>query len=211
MAGLSVDRLQELLDARPDRAERVLRRLRAEHLRLAGHFWSVPGGLVVRRDKDGFSVLDAGEWIYEVDTDEIFPEEEERFDRDFWERPGLLFHNTNSARWSGIKREGLLPTNLTRGLSNRGTGPAVFTTTNIELAESGLYGDMVVSINARKMKENGLTPLVAEEAPHRRYKLRRRLIHMLDLDLEPDSPDDVDPETVVVFGSIPPQFLSRVS
>jgi len=210
-----VDRheLEERLEARPEQAERLLLRLGADRLRLTAPTWVLHqgkrGSLVIERNGSSFYVQDAKQWIYDTDVDSIFPTAEEDFNRDFWERPAPLYHATTRENAARILREGLARRNATRGIANRGTGPAVFTTLDREEAEDGAYGDVVFTIDTRAMKRAGFMPFVAEEEPIRKYSARQALASMLSMDdAHFDLEGGISFNTIVIFGHVPPQYLS---
>lgn len=132
---------------------------------------------------------------------------------DFWGSPGPLFHATSEDALSSIRRKGLEARSDTRGLTNKGTPAAVFTSLDpTGYIES--YGNVVLRIDTAAMKRDGYTPPVSGEYPLVEYEVLKALQHLLGIEEDDfiDSPgDDLDPSTVIVYGSIPPKYLSLVA
>lgn len=98
--------------------------------------------------------------------------------------------------------------NRTRGLSNRGVGRAVFTTMNPEEAAYGSYGDHVFEIDMAQLPYH---PYVGQEPAVVAYDLRGGLAHLLGADdYVPNEEGDMSPDTVIVYGNIPPQCLKLI-
>ena len=143
------------------------------------------------------------DWIYDYDLSVVQDEYDQQFNREFWgSGAGILYHATDSENYESIKQEGLGARAGTRGMSNRSTGAAVFTTANPNEAESGVYGDLVVRIRADKMAKDGVTPFVVEG------ELRSALAHAVgDEEFVYDYEQGISPDTVIIDGSIPPKYL----
>lgn len=192
----------KLADNRPARSglERLSAAVRGE---------DVDGVIITLALGDSARVESVQDFVDSVDVEELFPEAEDQFNDDFWSAPVPLYHNTDPQKAKSIDDAGLLPMSETRGITNRGTGAAVFTTSSEDEAVGGVYGDALYTIDTVAMKRDGYTPFVAEEGPYREYELTRRLGHILDVEIEPDIEQGISPYTVVVFGAIPPEYLSR--
>ena len=166
--------------------------------------------MIVEKYKDSWSPSELDDWIYGVDLDEMFPDEGDQFDKDFWSSPPPLYHNTQKSNVEDIAEEGLVPMNQTRGIGNRGTGAAVFTTSDADESAYGSYGPVTYKIDTKAMKRDGYKPYVSQETPVVEYEQFRRLADLLGVDAEPDLEHGMSPWTVVVFGKIPPQYLERI-
>ena len=155
---------------------------------------------------------DVQEFVSTCSVEEFFSDAAEQFNKEFWEYPRELYHATDSENLDSIMKEGLLQANDTRGLSNRGVYSAVFTTENIDALSDGSYGDTILSIDMEGLKESGIDlPYVSREPDIEEGELRGRLAHVLHLDdYSYDYESGMDAETVIVHGSIPPQFLHVV-
>lgn len=129
------------------------------------------------------------------------------FNKDFWESPPqFLYHGTQDEYIPDIMREGLEPRDETRGISNRHTGAAVFTSLNEEYAEYH-YGT-AIEINVAAMKADGYTPDVGQEGPLEEAELYDALAHKLGLEeYQHETEHGLDPDTVVIYGPIPPKYL----
>jgi hypothetical protein len=162
-------------------------------------------------DTPDWGAVAATEWVNSLSDDEVlalYPDEgDEAFNRDFWRSPSELYHFTTEDRVEGILAEGLGPRAETRGLTNRDVEAAVFTTTNPEL--SG-YGEQQLVLDMAGMKAAGLMPFVSAEPGHVQYELRGAIAARLGIEdyvYESIDPGAADPETIIVYGSIPPKFL----
>ena len=149
------------------------------------------------------------DWIYDYDLSVVQDEYDQQFNREFWgSGAGILYHATDSENYESIKQEGLGARAGTRGMSNRSTGAAVFTTANPNEAESGVYGDLVVRIRADKMAKDGVTPFVFREPDVVEGELRSALAHAVgDEEFVYDYEQGISPDTVIIDGSIPPKYL----
>ena len=172
-------------------------------------------------DNDGddyFKVWDPADWIStssEADTvrDLIGDIISDTFNSDFQESPVNLHHATDASNIEEIMSEGLRAEKRTRGLTNRGTGAAIFTTT-LEAAQYGSYGDTVLEIDVKGMKRDGLEYYVALEPSVVEHEAAGVLANVLGLDdyehyIESDGADD--PDTVVLFiPVVPPKYLKVI-
>lgn len=142
----------------------------------------------------------------------LFPDADQQFNADFWSGPPPLYHATTEELAETIEREGLEARSATRGISNRGVGAAVFTTTDLDEAVQGYYGEVIFEVDTGAMKKAGDTPFVSQEPDVEQYELERLLAAQLDYD--DYAPSDIEsgmsPWTIIVHGSIGPQYLRRV-
>jgi len=147
-----------------------------------------------------------GSWTRYFDFDP-----EEQFNREFWGSPGVLYHGTRNL--GDVLREGLEPRSETRGLGNRAVGAAVFTTVEEDTAAEHAHGHDggVVEIDCKRMKRDKLTPFVAQEPEIIEDEMVGALAHRLGIEYEHECSDaGIDPDTVIVYGPIPPRYLRRV-
>ena len=165
----------------------------------------------IDEDGKGGDVTDKQRWIWDIDPSDYFPNYETKWNNDFWENPIPLYHTTTEENIAEIQEEGLVPMNKTRGISNRGVGSAVFTTSEYEEALGGLYGNYIFEIDMTKMAHNPKRPFVSEEPPVVEAELRNSLANYIGMDdFENDTSSDMSPYTVIVYGSIPPDCLTLV-
>ena len=161
------------------------------------------------------------EWIYDVDPDDYLGYQDEVFNDDFWAGVGgpgsvTLYHGTTPANVEGIEAEGLKSSNLTRGITNRSTGPAVFASRDSSFAREYAdtdEGGVLVEIDVGAMKADGLTPFVHGEEPVMESSSRESLAHGLGRDDFYDESSDFDglsPETVVIREDIPAKYLKII-
>ena len=132
----------------------------------------------------------------------------------FWTDPGdppVLYHATDEENVESILREGLYPEAETRGPANKWVGAAVYTSMDSERIH--IYGDHMFAIDTAGMKRDGLHYRLAMEPGIVDYEQMQAIAHAVGEDEYPiDAPDDVeDYETIVIFGHIPPEYLSLVS
>lgn len=141
----------------------------------------------------------------------------ENFSESFWQYPQILYHCTTPENVESIQTKGLSRKSETRGLTNRHTPPAIFTT--VELDEvphlQSYYGTSVFKINTQLMKQEGYMPEVSKEPEWERahklsfvfQKLGKKEEHTYP-ERFVDSSDGVSDYTVIIHGNIPPKYLS---
>lgn len=141
--------------------------------------------------------------------EELLGDEEDRFNAEFWENPGPLYHGTSELE--AVLEDGLETRSDSRGYSNRSVGAAVFATEEYEVARGYAYepDPGVVMIDTDAMKRDGYTPFVSQEPDIVMYECVERLKHMLDdesyvVDIE----SGMDPATVIIHGEVPAKYLT---
>ncbi len=129
------------------------------------------------------------------------------YNEGFWEDPPpFLYHGTDIENVADIEVEGLLAGSETRGISNRAVGSSAFLTSEKSVAEE--YGDAVFKIDITAMKRDGLTPHVEVEPDIAEEWVRSSLARIVGLDdYEFQVESGMDPDTVIMFGSIPAKYL----
>jgi len=204
--------MEEYLEESPD-AERMLGRLGGERVELGdgSEVWTLRDGkdLWVIWEDGGWNIKEDWEFIDGADLEGMYPEEVERFNREFWESPSTLYHNTTEENADGIEEDGLEARDMSRGLTNRDTGAAVFTTSNPDEAVYGSYGPVTFEIDTDAMRRDGYKPFVAQEGPVLEYELQGALAHALGSTWQPEIEQGLSFDTVVVFGDIPAKYLER--
>ena len=158
---------------------------------------------------------DPTEWIagmYDSDLYRFMPPDD--FDITFWKdvTPGYkLYHATDEEGAQGITQNGIQPMDRTRGINNRSTGSAVFTSDNPDDIAS--YGDYVFEIDVGQMKADGYTPSVSKETPMEEAATKEALAHRLgvyaDFRSEYESEGLYD-STIIFYDTIPAKYLSSV-
>lgn len=143
------------------------------------------------------------------------------FNELFWKYPQYLFHCTPTENKESIKQNGINITNKTRGFSsNRHVGAAVFTTSEEEEIPSlqNSYGPVVFSINTSHMKKDGYMPVVEKEPDWTRAEKISFVLRKLgypeektEVDRFVDSSEGTTPYTIIIYGNIPPQYISIYS
>jgi len=121
----------------------------------------------------------------------------------------IVYHQTTQDNWNDIKTQGINPSNKTRGVSNRGTGSAVFTSSEID--EMNSYGDVTIQIDLSKVPDIE----TSLEEPIEEVYRKNQVMHMMDPESEPyqfyvDSSDGLQDTTLVVYGHIPNNAIELV-
>ena len=126
---------------------------------------------------------------------------------EFWDDPSIVYHATNCDNVDDMLEEGLNGSSGT-GLGNRNTS-GVFTSLNSDgYIES--YGDCVFSIDTVQMKNDGYTPEVEIEPEILEYNIISALNHILKNDEEIELSGDIDFDTIIIGGNVPPKYLKLV-
>lgn len=167
-------------------------------------------------DVEDPSVTSASDFAAETDEDVAvtFGLKMPNVSEDFWDGISQppLYHATTEENAEAIAVEGIAGANETRGLSNRGVGAAVFTTSSLDEAEDGMYGDAVFRIDMAAMKRDGLTPELSLEPAIEEEEWRAALASKLgSYDFSWDVEQGISPYTIIVHGHIPAKYLQRVS
>jgi hypothetical protein len=153
---------------------------------------------------------DAYKWVRDS-VDQSFEYIPEKSGDQFWEEIGegaVAYHRTDEENLASIQEHGLLPEDKTRGLSNRGTGPAVFASWSPEL---DMYGALTLEINLYQMKLDGYMPGVQQEEPVAEGEVEQSLAHGIGItDYYAEIEQGIDEETIVIYDTIPPKYLRVV-
>jgi len=159
---------------------------------------------------DALTMKDAVEWVwslYDRYLDDYIDYKD--FNQEFWKNPDYVYHATTPESWQVIKKEGLLKKDRSRGINNRSTGSAIFTSYDIE--EINSYGNIVIEINTPLMKSEGYMPTVSKEIPIVEYEKREALAHLIGLeDFSSDIEHGISPSTVIFYDNIPVKYLRLV-
>jgi hypothetical protein len=178
---------------------------------------------VITIDDDDFSVQDPEEWVSDQMEsyngsgikDKVEELLVEKFNDDFQEYPGTLFHSTPNKNLEAIMKRGLKAESQTRGLTNRGVGAAIFTFDNEESTMTGSYGDTVLAIDCAAMKRDGLEFYVEQEPAVTENETAGILASVAGADnfhWEAGGDGADDPATVILhIGVVPPKYLRVVS
>jgi len=150
-------------------------------------------------------------WIDELFEHELYsyiqPKEES-----FWDEVQshfTVYHATSSEKLPDIMQNGLEPRDETRGVSNRGTGSAIFTSENPDDIDS--YGDTVLQIHVGQMKADGYTPQASRETPIEESRLRQALAHQLgynEYESNEYGSEGIYDTTVVFYDAIPAKYIT---
>lgn len=207
----------EEFDSVPFTAESLRAACEADNIRLVFNnerTEAVAGGKWwVEIDENYPSVKEVGEWIYDVSEHEIteWGLDYDDFNQTFWTHPQELYHATPDDNVEAILANGIGAMNKTRGLSNRGVGAAVFTSSDPEELMHGSYGDSIFQIDTAAMAADGYRPRVEQEPDVEEYEWRRRLLHAVGDEYVCDRmsvPSYMSPYTVIVHGEIPAKYIA---
>ena len=142
------------------------------------------------------------------------------FNKLFWNQPyiPMLYHCTTKENYELIRKDGMIRRRSdTRGISNRTIGSSIFTTREEEEVShlKSYYGPIVLTINAKQMKQDGYTPNVEQEPEwSRAIKLAFVLTKLTGKEVEAsryvDSSDQVSEGTVILYGNVPIKYVSLV-
>lgn len=159
---------------------------------------------------------DARQWIdslYENEIENYIPSED--FNEMFWkdaDENTFLYHATQPESVDQIMKKGLKKMDESRGINNRGTPPAVFTSDNID--DIGSYGSSIFAINIGQMKKDGYMPSVEQESPISEALQKKQLAEMIGLEEyypeEQYASEGLYTSTYVIFGNIPPKYLELI-
>lgn len=176
---------------------------------------------ILRFTKDGETYIiddfenprmrEAYQWVWDLsdwELEEYAPSPD--LNKEFWESGGRVYHGTTVENWQQIQKDGGLDMrDETRGLTNRGTGQAIFTSYNPH--DTSYYGEVTLAINVDQMIADGYTPRVQREGPIDEAMQRRSIAYRLGLNEEAfseDSSDGMSEDTVIFFDSIPLKYIS---
>lgn len=156
---------------------------------------------------------DALQWVeklYDHELESYIPTGD--FNTTFWEDAGrgfVLYHATQPEYVDSILKKGLKVMDKTRGLSNRGTGSAVFASTDVDAIQS--YGSAVFEINISQMKQDGHMPQVSQEEPISEALQRKQLADMIGIEEyypeENYASEGLYESTFIIYDNIPPKYL----
>jgi len=163
---------------------------------------------------DEFEVEDPEKWLQNIDwSGNVYQYiDTGDFSKEFWDDVGegfILYHGTSSDNVDDILRDGLNPRDVTRGIANRSTGSAVFTSDASETAQYSY--DVVFQIDVGSMKTDEYMPEVSIEEPIQEAQWIEALAHKIGLeDYYSEVEQGLDPGTVIFYGSIPPKYLKLI-
>jgi hypothetical protein len=173
------------------------------------------GDAVVAVTDDGTVTTwdDANEFLNGYNTEQYLPyDPDEQFNKDFWDSPSDLYHGTAAESVEAIMQNGLSPMNKTRGMSNRSTGSAIFTST--EWDEANYFYDTVLKIDTAAMKAElplASLPIVGRESDIVEGEGKESLAHALGAeDYNYDYEQGISHSTVILYGSVAPKYLEVV-
>jgi hypothetical protein len=152
-------------------------------------------------------------WFYKIqdyNIDQFY--EVKDFNQEFWDGLGngfTLYHATHKENLQEILKNGILPKNNSRGINNRSTMSAVFTSDNPNDIRS--YGDVVLEINMSEMKRDGYMPTVDKESPLSVSEYKNAIANKIGMedyhDEDSYASEGLYESTVVIFGKIPPKYI----
>lgn len=157
------------------------------------------------------SVSNAYDWVGQQDPSDFYPNAEDEWNKEFWDAPETLYHETTEDHLSGIEASGLESRAETRGISNAYEGAAVYTSSDPD-DMGGAYGGIIIAIDTAAMAADGLTPYVSREPDIVQAELAGALASHLGIDdFDAEWEGGMSPYTVVVNGDIPSKYVSVYS
>lgn len=139
------------------------------------------------------------------------------FNKLFWQYPHWLFHCTTPENYELIRTTGKLQCmNETRGINNHSVRSAIFTTMeDMEIDHlREYYGNIVIQINTRQMKQDGFMPFVSKEPE---VEVAEKLVFVLsklgqkkEVSQFVDTSGGISEYTVIVYEAIPMKYLSLI-
>ena len=164
-------------------------------------------------DDPDYGLKDPKDWIYTIYEHELYnyvPPKD--FGKTFWDEVGpgyTLYHGTDSANIEAIMKKGLSPRDKTRGINNRFTGSAIFTSDDPNSITS--YGDAIFEINVGQMKQDGYMPNVSKEEPMEEANMRQEFADMLGLEnmdfVSEYASEGLYDTTIIFYDTIPSKYL----
>lgn len=198
--------------------EAVIEHYDGRHVKSEGdyHYYTAldEGEPVVVELEDNFvEVTPFDEWIYGTWTwdngmrEFLDSDIEEHFNERFWAAESFAYHATEPEGAARILLSGeIQPRNQTRGIGNQSVGRAVFAST---IEPQTVYGDAVFVIDVDDMAdgEDDL-PWAAQEPQVVEARLREGVAREMGMDFfQAEIPHDVSPDTVVIHGPVPIDYL----
>lgn len=172
------------------------------------------GNVYIIDDFNYPEMKDANKWIWNIyNLEQYLPQQD--FNENFWNEVtngSKVYHATVEENKGNILRNGLRKENKSRGISNRSTGSAVFTSDNPDDISS--YGNVIFEIDLGKMKQDGYMPEVSKEEPLSDYHMRDTLANMIGLEnfIQDDyGSEGIYDSTIIIYGNIPPKYLKIFS
>jgi hypothetical protein len=126
--------------------------------------------------------------------------------------PSIVYHGTPDENVEDILRDGFQCRSDSRGISNRGVGCAVFTTS--EESEAEEYG-RVFKIDVGAMERDGVLPRVSQEPDIEYYNACNSFASSFGLYLGDSVFYDIEygmsPNTFILNGPVAPKYISLIS
>ena len=159
------------------------------------------------------SFEDAEEWVYSIGDNAWQYIDQQDFNEEFWKNVGQgekIYHGTQEDRIKDIMELGLSTMDGTRGINNRSTGSAIFTSPSAEIVLN--YYPIVIEINIGQMKADEYMPQASKEGPVNETEVLEILANKIGLDdFYTDYEQGLDPETIIFYGNIPVKYLKVIN
>ena len=128
----------------------------------------------------------------------------------FWRGVGTnftVYHGTDRAHLENILHFGLKRSNKTRGITNAGIGPAVFT--SLEPTSTTVYGAVCVAVDVGLMKADGFMPEIGYEWPVWYDYFREAMAHRLGIEYfgSGQVSDGLSLDTIIFFADLPAKYV----
>lgn len=158
------------------------------------------------------------DWLWDRDASQLRESlvdmVEERFNKNFWERPEFLYHGTPKENVESIQREGIKKQHISRGFANKHIRSAVFTEKSPDFCGYH-YGPEVFEINTTAMKADGFMPYVTKEPNHTESEVINFLAHKIgawedDKDYSSATSEGTTDDTIIIYDNIPPKYVKLI-
>ena len=131
---------------------------------------------------------------------------------DYRKSPGVVYHYTSEAAWESIKQDGYLNGSSGTGRTNRYVS-GVFTTTDSEELEDGVYGDVLLEIDLPRLLRDHPDTRLSFEPEVEECLSRQMVVGALGLEdqinMEPDNSGGMSYSTVIIGAAIPVGYIYR--
>ena len=153
-------------------------------------------------------------YIYDLRDEQLvqfYPEADEALvSKQFWQDVGsgfVVYHGTRRTYLQDILSHGLRKSNESRGISNRGIGAAVFTST--EPTGTTSYGEVCLRIDVSAMKRDGFMPEVGYEWPLWYDNFREAMAYRLGIEYfgSTSISEGLSNDTIIFFADIPAKYV----
>ena len=121
-----------------------------------------------------------------------------------------VYHWTTEEKWEAIQSSGYLNPSYGTGINNRNAF-GIFSTTNSEEYQDGVYGDVLLEIDVGSFRENVEDIEISMEPEIIEYYVKNTIAHVLNADCFFDHPQDISPYTLILNHKVPLQYVKEIT